>query len=100
MLIDICNLATTDELRSAHPLVMQLRPHLDADAFVAQALRQIEHGYRATALLEAGVARAYAGWRVQEYLFRGVHLYVDDVENMPIEIWHNPACGTSRNTLH
>lgn len=66
-------------LRAAWPVVAQLRPHLDEAAFVAQALRQIAAGYRATALAEDGVVRAYAGWRVQEFLVRGRHLYVDDL---------------------
>ena len=66
-------------LRAAWPVVAQLRPHLDEAKFVAQALRQIAAGYRATALAEAGVVRAYAGWRVQEFLVHGRHLYVDDL---------------------
>ena len=66
-------------LRAAWPVVAQLRPHLDEAAFVAQALRQIDAGYRATALAEDGAVRAYAGWRVQEFLVRGRHLYVDDL---------------------
>lgn len=68
------------ELRAAWPVVAQLRPHLDADRFVAQALRQTEAGYRATVLFDAGgVPRAYAGWRVLEFLASGRHLYVDDL---------------------
>ena len=66
-------------LRAAWPVVAQLRPHLDEAAFVAQAMRQIAAGYRATALAEDGVVRAYAGWRVQEFLVRSRHLYVDDL---------------------
>jgi len=72
-------LTTPDELRAAWPVVRQLRPHLDEDRFIAQALRQIAAGYRATALYEGGVPRAYAGWRVQEFLVHGPHLYVDDL---------------------
>lgn len=79
MTFDIRNLATGAELRAVHSVIAQLRPHLDADSFVAQALRQIERGYRATALFDASIPRAYAGWRVQESLVRGVHLYVDDL---------------------
>ena len=66
-------------LRNAWPVVAQLRPHLDEATFIAQALRQIAAGYRATALIEDGTVRAYAGWRVQEFLVRGRHLYVDDL---------------------
>lgn len=68
-----------DDLRAAWPVVRQLRPHLDQDAFVTQALRQIDAGYRATVLWEGDVPRAYAGWRVHEFLVYGLHAYVDDL---------------------
>ena len=66
-------------LRAAWPVVAQLRPHLDEGAFLAQALRQQAEGWRATVLLEGGVVRAFAGWRVQEMLAHGRFLYVDDL---------------------
>lgn len=75
----IRQLTTADDLRAAWPVVRQLRPHLDEDRFVAQALRQKQDGYRATALEDDGVPRAYAGWRVQEFLVYGRFLYVDDL---------------------
>ena len=75
----IRSLTTADELRAAWPVVQQLRPHLDQDRFVAQALRQMADGYRATALYDDGVARAYEGWRVHEFLVYGRHVYVDDL---------------------
>ena len=66
-------------LRAAWPVVAQLRPHLDEDGFVAQALRQQADGWRATVLVGDGVVRAFAGWRVQEMLAHGRFLYVDDL---------------------
>ena len=67
-------------LRAAWPVVAQLRPHLDADAFVAAALRQQAEGWRASVLYDAGgIPRAFAGWRVQEMLAHGRFLYVDDL---------------------
>jgi GNAT superfamily N-acetyltransferase len=76
---DIRALTTDAELRAAWPVVRQLRPHLDEDAFVAQALRQCEGGYRAVALYDHGAPCAFAGWRVVEYLAHGRHAYVDDL---------------------
>lgn len=76
---DIRVLTTDAGLRAAWPVVRQLRPHLDEDAFVAQALCQCEGGYRAAALFHDGAPRAYAGWRVVEYLAHGRHAYVDDL---------------------
>ena len=73
-------LRTPAELRAAWPVVQQLRPHLDEDAFVAQALRQFDTGFHATALYDdAGCVRAFAGWRVLEFLAIGRHVYVDDL---------------------
>ncbi|KAF1692155.1 GNAT family N-acetyltransferase [Pseudoxanthomonas koreensis] len=67
-------------LRAAWPVVVQLRPHLDEHAFVAQALRQLAEGWQATVLYDArGIPRAFAGWRVQEMLAHGRFLYVDDL---------------------
>ena len=77
---DIRALDDEAAIRAAWPVVAQLRPHLDADALVAQLQRQMaESGFRAHALHDAGVPRAYAGWRVHENLVYGRHMYVDDL---------------------
>ena len=69
------------DLRAAWPVVRQLRPALDEERFVSQALRQIENDdFRATVLYdETGTPRAFAGWRVMEMLAVGRHIYVDDL---------------------
>lgn len=78
--VRIADATTAAELRAAWPVVAQLRPAFDEDRFVAQALRQLGAGYRATVLYDAdGVPRAYAGWRVLEFLASGRHVYVDDL---------------------
>ena len=67
-------------LRAAWPVVAQLRPHLDEDGFVAQALRQMQGGFCATVRVDGdGTVRAFAGWRVLEMLATGRQLYVDDL---------------------
>lgn len=76
---DIRPLTTAAELRTIWPVAQQLRPHLDEDRFVEQALRQMAGTFRATGLYDGGAARAYAGWRVHENLVYGLHLYVDDL---------------------
>ena len=78
--VRIADATTAADLRAAWPVVAQLRPAFDADRFVDQVLRQIDAGYRATVLYDAdGVPRAYAGWRVLEFLSSGRHAYVDDL---------------------
>ena len=76
---DIRAVTTGAQLRELWPVAAQLRPHLDADRFVTQTLRQFEHGFRATALYVDSAPRAFAGWRVLEMLAVGKHIYVDDL---------------------
>lgn len=76
---DIRTITTQSQLRAVWPVLEQLRPHLDEERFVAQSLRQFEHGFRATALYVDDVPRAFAGWRVLEFLAHGKHVYVDDL---------------------
>jgi GNAT superfamily N-acetyltransferase len=60
-------------------VVRQLRPQLEESGFVQQALRQQQAGWHATGLFVDGEVRAFAGWRVVEYLVHGRHVYVDDL---------------------
>lgn len=76
---EIRAVSTDAQLRTVWPVVAQLRPHLDEQRFVAQSQRQFEHGFHATALYVDGVPRAFAGWRVLEFLVVGKHVYVDDL---------------------
>ncbi|WP_225773461.1 GNAT family N-acetyltransferase [Inquilinus sp. Marseille-Q2685] len=62
------------------PLMRQLRPHQDSEAeLVARWRRQTAGGYRLAALWRGGRPVALAGFRVQENLVYGPHLYVDDL---------------------
>ncbi len=73
--------ADTDvEIGACLGVMKELRPHLgDATAFVAQIRRQMAAGYRLLALWRGDRVVACAGYRVQENLIRGRHLYVDDL---------------------
>jgi len=73
-------LAETDaEIRACFPVMAQLRPHLEEDEFLARVRRQQESGYRLAFLEVQGTVRSVAGYRIQEMLVRGRHLYVDDL---------------------
>lgn len=73
--------AETDaEIERCFPVMVQLRPHLTPATFVEQVKRQREReGYALAYVEDAGEVRALAGFRFQEMLFRGWHLYVDDL---------------------
>lgn len=61
-------------------LMRQLRPHLATEReFVDRWRRQCQAGYRLIVLWQDQVPVALAGFRVQENLVHGVHLYVDDL---------------------
>lgn len=79
MTAQIHAITTEAQLRALWSIVQQLRPHLDEHGFVAQALRQFDEGFHATGLYVDGTPRAFAGWRVMEFLAIGKHMYVDDL---------------------
>jgi GNAT superfamily N-acetyltransferase len=62
-----------------HPVMQQLRTHLDAADFSAQVERQRRQGYRLAFLESDGAVLACAGFRIAEYLAWGRILYVDDL---------------------
>jgi GNAT superfamily N-acetyltransferase len=71
---------TERDVAACFPLMRQLRPHLASeDEFVTRWRRQSAAGYRLIALWRADAPVALAGFRVQENLVHGVHLYVDDL---------------------
>ena len=58
----------------------ELRPHHDDEhAFARQVQRQMREGFRLVYLESGGEIRAAAGFRIQEMLFSGRTLYVDDL---------------------
>lgn len=68
------------EIRACHGIMAQLRPHLDEEMFMAQVDRQQRaSGYQLAFVAEGDVVHAVAGFRIQEMLFSGRHLYVDDL---------------------
>jgi GNAT superfamily N-acetyltransferase len=73
--------AETDaDVERCYPVMMQLRPHLTRESLVAQVRRQREReGYQLVYVEDEGQVRALAGFRFQEMLARGWHMYVDDL---------------------
>lgn len=68
------------EIARCFPVMVQLRPHLTADTFVARIRRQEKEGFRlAFATDDTGTVRSVAGFRVMEMLHSGRTLYVDDL---------------------
>ena len=73
-------LAETDaELARCFPVMVQLRPKLTPDDFLARVRRQTAQGYRLAALESGGAIRSLAGFRLMEMLYSGPQLYIDDL---------------------
>jgi GNAT superfamily N-acetyltransferase len=67
-----------EELTACHPVMRQLRTHLDQSAFLNNVKRMRMDGYRLVYLADPDV-RAVAGYRKMELLATGTILYVDDL---------------------
>ncbi len=77
---------TDEEIAACYPAMRELRPHLANPAsFLAQVRRQMAEGYRLLALWRDRRVVACAGYRLQENLIRGRHLYVDDLVTLVAE---------------
>lgn len=71
---------SSKDIRRCHAVMAELRPHLEAAAFVAQVRRQQrEHGCQLAFLAKDGSVEAVAGFRISECLAWGKFLYVDDL---------------------
>ena len=77
MQIALCE--TDTDVHACFPVMSQLRPHLEPEAFLTQVKRQFADGYRIAAVTDAGRVVAVAGFRVSVCLAWGRHVYVDDL---------------------
>lgn len=73
-------MSTPEEVASCYPVMVQLRPHLSREGFLAAVTRQREQGYRLAGAVDAGgKVAAVAGFRFFDALAWGRILYVDDL---------------------
>ena len=70
---------TREDISRCFAVLLELRPHLKAESFVEQVLRQQAQGYRLAYLEEDGNVQACAGYRFSESLSWGRYMYVDDL---------------------
>jgi GNAT superfamily N-acetyltransferase len=72
--------SSPDEIDRCHPVMAQLRPHVEAQAFRERVTRQIaDHRYVLAYVADRGEVRAVAGFRMSECLAWGRFMYVDDL---------------------
>lgn len=72
-------LTSDDEITRAFAIMVQLRPHLKQDEFLARIRRQQAGGYTLLGGFDGARLVCLAGIRDGETLSRGPHLFVDDL---------------------
>ena len=73
-------LSRAEEIQSAYPVMEQLRPLLIESEFVDRVFSLMQEGYQLAAVFDENEQiTCLAGYRIQENLFMGRHLYVDDL---------------------
>lgn len=76
--VEVREMLSDAETAATFRVMRALRPHLVENEYPAMLRRMREGGYRLAAVLD-GEVRCVAGFRVQEFLYAGRHLYVDDL---------------------
>jgi GNAT superfamily N-acetyltransferase len=76
---------TDTDIHRCHPVMRELRPHVQEANFVERVRRQMAQGYRLAFLEGAKTVRAVAGYRIVEGLAWGRFLYVDDLVTRPAD---------------
>ena len=75
----IAELSTDDELRSAYPIMAELRPHLSPERYMELTAEMIARGYRLAALSDQGTMVSVAGFEMGTNLYYGRYLWVYDL---------------------
>ena len=77
--------ATAAQIEACYPVMRELRPHLQASAFV-EVVRDLQRdGYRLARLVKAEQVVAVAGFRIKRTLSCDRFLYVDDLVTLSTE---------------
>ncbi len=77
--VEVKEMVSEEEVDAAFEVMRQLRTHLEHGEYVKRIRRMREGGYRLAAVIDGDRVRCVAGFRVQEFLYTGRHLYVDDL---------------------
>lgn len=76
-------LAKTDQdIIKCWQAISALRPHLEERDFLTTIKEIINEGYNLAFIEENGIAASIIGFRYQQYLFNGKHIYIDDLSTL------------------
>ncbi len=76
---EVREMVLDEEVASTFPVMCQLRPPLGEEGYVGWIREVRQGGYRLAVVVDDGQVRCVAGFRIQDYLSGGEHLYVDDL---------------------
>jgi GNAT superfamily N-acetyltransferase len=87
MTVDLVDLDPGDPRLAAEvlPVLLELRPHLDAESLAAVYAEGHPQGYRFTAAYASGRCVGVAGWRIIATAHAMRKLYVDDLVTAPAD---------------
>ena len=76
--------AVTDaELLLCRDAILELRPHISADEYLAKAKLLLSEGAQMVYVLDNGTAPAVSVFRMNYYFHRGKNIYIDDLSTLP-----------------
>jgi GNAT superfamily N-acetyltransferase len=77
---------TDDDILATRAVMLDLRPNIAPDEYLATIRRMMQtDGYHLAALRADGQVRAVAGYRCIEMLYAGKLMYVDDLNTDPAQ---------------
>jgi len=76
---------TDTQIKACYPVLRELRPHLEVEAFVHIVKRLQKDGYALAFLEDSGQVASVAGFRIIRALFCDRFLYVDDLVTLSTE---------------
>jgi len=82
--MDIKFAKTDQDILKCWKAIKELRPHLNEDNFSAIIKEMLIEGYHLAFIEEDEIAASIIGFRYQQYLFNGKHIYIDDLSTLPM----------------
>ncbi len=74
---------TAADILACWEVLHALRPHLVQSEFLDTMMEMMAAGYRLAYVWKDGKAVAAIGFRFQQFLFNGKHIYIDDLSTLP-----------------
>lgn len=79
MSASVREMVSDEQILATFGVMRQLRSHLIEGEYLERVERMRDAGYRLAAVVDDDRVRCVAGFRIQEFLYCGRHMYVDDL---------------------